>query len=71
MYQELPQGKVWKEKDLLFDQAETFGFGYDYYSGPKTDMRSNSISYIIDNFILSEDYESRRIPCREKTCNDF
>ena len=71
MYQELPQGKVWKEKDLLFDQAETFGFGYDYYSGPKTDMRSNSISYIIDNFISSEDYEYRRIPCREKTCNDF
>ena len=71
MYQELPQGKVWKEKDLLFDHAETVGFGYEYYYGPKTDMRSNSISYIIDNFIPSEDYEPLRIPCREKTCNDF
>lgn len=72
MERELTEGKVWKEKDLLFEHAKTVGFGYDYYYGPKTDMRSNSISYIFDNFISSEeDYEPLRIPCREKSCDDF
>ena len=58
---------VWiKEKDLLFDQAETIGFGYDYNLGPRT-----AISYIIDNFIPSKDYEPLSFPCREKSCDDF
>lgn len=67
MDQELPEGKVWKEKDLLFDHAELLGFGYE----PSSDTRSNSISYIIDNFIPSKDYEPRSIPCRQKTWDQF
>ncbi|MCR5057651.1 MAG: hypothetical protein K6A81_03420 [Clostridiales bacterium] len=69
MDRELCEGKVWNEKDLLFDHAETVGFGYEYYYGPKTDMLSNNIKYIFDNLNISDEYF--HIPCREKTCNDF
>lgn len=69
MDRELPEGKIWNEKTLLFDHAETVGFGYEYYYGPKTDMLSNNIKYIFDNLNISDEYF--HIPCREKTCNDF
>ncbi len=69
MDRELPEGKIWNEKTLLFDHAETVGFGYEYYYGPKTDMLSNNIKYIFDNLNILDEYF--HIPCREKTCNDF
>ena len=69
MDRELPEGKNWNEKTLLFDHAETVGFGYEYYYGPKTDMLSNNIKYIFDNLNILDEYF--HIPCREKTCNDF
>lgn len=69
MDRELPEGKIWNEKTLLFDHAKTVGFGYEYYYGPKTDMLSNNIKYIFDNLNISDEYF--HIPCREKTCNDF